>query len=338
MIKVVGEVNNLDEVANEILNFEPVYLPQGLSNPFKPGELMTAEHRSVFRVPTSLYDASMVEAREESGKVKKVFDLKTARGLMAANYDNCQATMTKLGEVGPEYQPLLNRDLIKTVRPVIESEFISAIGAGSINGGQKVFIQGRLFESEPVKGNVRHKHILFANAHDSSIAPSVAFTEIVVSCQNRLRLALSKAADKEVTKKLSIRHSSQVVKNFETLVELINLVTGEFMTYDERLKDLAKITIQDEAELRKIIRVIYGNIGRKGRTEDRIVEAFETCPGNELPGIKGTGLALHEAFTYFLTHKAGNVNTTSDTRVDNAYFLTANTKFMEKVDHAILTK
>ncbi len=330
MIKEVGTVKNFDEIANEILNFEPVYLPQGLSNPFKPGELMTAEHRSVFRVPTSLYDASL----DEKGK----FNLSTARGLMSANYDNCHDSMAKLGEVGPEYQPLLNRDLLKTVKSVMESEFITAMGAGAIHNGRKVFIQGRMYESEPVKGNVRHKHILFANAHDSSIAPSVAFTEVVVTCQNKLRLALSKKADKEVANKLSIRHSSKVADNFETLVELVNLVTGEFITYDERLKELAKITIESEDELRKIIRTIYGNVGRKGRTEDRIVEAFETAPGNDLPSIKGTGLALHEAFTYFLTHKAGNVNTTRDTLLDNAYFLTTNSKFMEKVDNTILTK
>jgi phage/plasmid-like protein (TIGR03299 family) len=321
------ESMSVADIQEKVLNFEPVYFPLGMTDPVTE-QIVQAEHRAVYRVPTSVFDASHVE--DEAGYEK--FSLKTCKGLISSNFDNCRESVVKLSEVGPSYNPLYNRDLLRITRPIWESGLVNLETAGTLFNGKKVWIQGKLTEYEPVKGDTRLGYLVAINAHDSSIAPGFVFTEVRVVCNNTYRLMM----DSKISRRLQVRHSSQVVENFEELAETLDMVNAQFLVHTEKLKKLAEITIQSEEQIRQICKVAYGVTERKGRTEDAIVEAFETAPGNNQEGIRGTGLALHEAFTYYLTHIAGNKNTTEDHRKDSNLFNTLNAKFVGKVDATIL--
>lgn len=327
----------LKQVLDGPLNFEPVYLPQTWNNPVSD-TVDQADHRTVLRVPRRLFEASL----NEVGQVN--LDLL----LTAIQAEEDRSGIVKIGEVGPNYTPLLNSQLVETVEPIANSGLVKLIGGGSILDGKKVFLQFQICEFEPVPGDIRVGKVLFANAHDSSIAPGAFFTETAVKCDNSLKLAMAKAA-----RRMQVRHSAKVFSEFQNLVEAIDLVKQGFKDQNDHLQELAKVKIEGEEHLRKIIRAAYrksviiadedGNEvteknERKGRTEDRLVELFVSAPGNEIEGINGTGLALHEAMTYFLTHEAGNTKTTSDSRLNSNLFLDQNRQLVDRLDSAILAQ
>lgn len=314
----------LKDVQEQVLTYEPVYFPMFNVCPMTGGRVQ-ADHKAVYRVPNEVFNAS---CDSEGG-----FSAEICRQLIAANFDNCHGKVVKLGEVGHSYHPLLNRELVRILTPLAESGLMEVDTALTLFNGLKVVVNFKLTEYEPIPGDVRLGYLVAMNAHDSSIAPGFAFTEIRVVCNNTLRLMMNS----KITKRLQIRHSRQVVANYEQLAETVDLVNAQFLVQADHLKDLAKITIQSEEQVRAIVRAVYGNAGtRKGRTEDTLVQAFETAPGNNMAGVRGTGLALHEAFTWFLTHEAGNIKTTQDHRIDSNVINTLNSKLIDTVDRTIL--
>lgn len=328
---------DLDDVLKIVFPWEPVYVPMGFTDPVT-GLATIADHRAVLSCPREIFELSheeTVKLNTETAETETIrtFSAKRFRGLVGNNYADLASKVTKIGEVGPSYKPLYNADLVNVLRPLVETGLTKVDTAGSIFGNRKVWISLKLVEYEPIPGDVRIAYLCAINAHDSSVSPGFVLTEVRVVCNNTFRLMLTSKLEGEL-RKLTTRHSSNVVQNMETLASTIDLVNARFIVHKEQLQNLAKITIESEEQIRKIARIVNGSdLAKETRNEDRIVELFETSAGNDMIGVRGTGLALHEAFTFWLSHEAGR---SQDSRDNKNMFLADNARFMDRVDSSIL--
>lgn len=332
------ESATLQIVHDKVLNFEPVYLPMGLTDPLT-GKIVRADHRAVYRVPNSIYDqcVDVIIDPEVPGRFHSTFDVPKMRQLISAAAEagtlNEQGVI-KIAEVGPAYTPLLNRDAIRLLQPIEDSGLVMVETGLTILNGQKVVLLFKIGEYEATPGDTRLMYLAFINAHDSSVSPGFVFTEVRVVCDNTRRQMM----DSKCSKRLQVKHTANVVQNFADLAETLDIVRREFRESALKLQALSRVTIRSEEHLRTLIREIYGNTTeRKGRLEDKLVELFETAKGNDMIGVKGTGLALHEAFTFYLSHEKGTSKSNPDQRMNDFYFSNDNLKLMTKVEDVLLS-
>ena len=159
----------------------------------------------------------------------------------------------ELGEVGTGYQLLTNSQMIDHVKPIFETGLLAVETAGSLFNGRKTWIMGKLTEYEPVPGDTRLGYVAFFNSHDGSTRAGWICTEVRIVCDNTRRLAMQSG----VSKVLSVKHTSGLTVNLEKIRDAINLLHGGFSATQEQLKELARITISTEDQIKKIVKVAF---------------------------------------------------------------------------------
>ena len=142
-----------------------------------------------------------------------------------------------LGVVGPRWTPLQNRDAFKVFEPLIDSGDMRLHTAGSLRGGERVWVlcQLGLENTEIVKNDEIAKFALLSNGHDGKLAVHFGFTPIRVVCANTESMARSSTASNLIR----VRHHRFVKNNVEKLRDIMNLANQEFEATAEQYRFLA---------------------------------------------------------------------------------------------------
>ena len=252
-----------------------------------------------------------------------------------------------LGVVGPDYEPLQNTDAMAWFQPFVDSGSIRLEAAGSLRGGKRVWVLGRVIGSaaDVVKRDRIDQFVLLANGHDGTMAIRCGFTGVRVVCQNTLTASLSDKA----SKLLRIRHTKNAGDALRGVQDVINVARAEFAATAEQYQFLASRGVENlEAYVKEVFTIkphrimavgaesdsdmlgrlglgakqetdeeALARLGMRSRLVTRISELAESGRGADVPGVRGTYWGAYNAVTEYLTHERGQ---SQDTRVDSAWF------------------
>ncbi|MCL2621153.1 MAG: DUF932 domain-containing protein [Defluviitaleaceae bacterium] len=109
-----------------------------------------------------------------------------------------------LGVVTDRYKIVQNEEAFAFTDALI-GEGVRYETAGSLQGGRRVWILGKLPDNYIIAGERIEPYMVFSNSHDGSAAIKVAMTPIRVVCQNTLNLAM-----KEAKRSWSTKHTGGV--------------------------------------------------------------------------------------------------------------------------------
>ena len=249
-----------------------------------------------------------------------------------------------LGEVGSDYTPLQNADLIEWFRPFLASGSARAECLGSLREGSRVYMLARCEgRGEVVPGDAVEAFLLLANSHDASLRVQVGFTPVRVVCANTLRAAMS---DKG-SKLLRLRHTSGLDLALETVQQTINVASRRFEATIDQYKALARSPCTDET-LDRYVRAVFeaprarvkieaervrvASIDTDTQAEaeaeaeaeafgarimPRVRALFEGGEGTEIPGVRGTLWGAYNAVSEYVQHERGR---SDDSRLNEALF------------------
>lgn len=225
-----------------------------------------------------------------------------------------------LGVVGPSYVPLQNVEAFNVFEPLIDSGELLLETAGSLKGGRKVWILARIAVDgkDVMKGDEVRPYVLLSNSHDGTQAVRIGYTPIRVVCWN----TLSASVNHKESKLIKVVHRGNVKENVEALRETMNLFKATFEASAADFKFLSKKSINSD-DLKKYVRIVVSPNKTDltfddepiTRTENRIVELFETGVGSNLHGDSWWG--AYNAINEYLMYEKGR---SADNRLDSVWF------------------
>lgn len=233
-----------------------------------------------------------------------------------------------LGVVGTGYRPLQNKSAFKFFDPFIEQGVVTLETAGSLKGGKRVWVLGRVQNghgsAEIVKGDEVKRYVLLANSHDGTMAIRTGFTCVRVVCNNTLQYAVNSRA----SKLLRVRHTENAEAALEKIRETMDLANQEFVASCEQMRSLARKGVVTE-DIKEYIRLVFQPkvvLPKEGeeveepckRIIENIIPLFE-AENDRMPdpNAKGTYWAAYNGITAYLSHERGR---TQDNRVDSLWF------------------
>jgi len=230
---------------------------------------------------------------------------------------------TILGVVSDRYQVLQNHEAFNFFNPLVESKLVNLEAAGSLQSGKRIWVLARISDNSDLKivgDDIIRKFILLSNSHDGTLAVRVGFTPVRVICANTLAMAHSSGESSLIR----LRHSKSVVKNLDSLRDIINLANQSFEATADQFRALARKQI-NSLDLRKYIKIVLGH----EKTEDKdlstraenqitnVIQLFNYGRGMDMVGVKGTAWAAYNAVTEYFTH---SISDNADKRYNSLWF------------------
>lgn len=231
-----------------------------------------------------------------------------------------------LGVVGSTYRVLQNIDAFKWFQPYLDSGEVELHTAGSLSGGSRVWVLAKI-KGEPVeivKDDSIEQYVLLSNAHDGSQAVRAGLTATRVVCANTMAAAHNAAS----SKLMRVRHSEKAGIALEKVRDSLNLARREFAATADGMRQMARYGVS-VADLNAYVREVFQpkvqlNVVDGAETSvtldnlvENIIPLFEKGRGNDLPGVKGTMWAAHNAVTEYLSHQRGR---NANNRVESLWF------------------
>jgi len=266
-----------------------------------------------------------VDKIKQSKKLKKVASLVPNRFVVVKT-----DTETPLGVVGNKYTALQNIEAFSFFDAVVGEKAAIYHTAGALGQGERIWILAKIPGLMKVKGtkdDVLEKYMLLCNGHDGSIQVMVCLTNVRVVCQNTMMMAIDGA--KNIFK---MRHTANMGERVEDVRETLGIVNKWYDDFNDKLGLLTHYNMKQ-----KDLDTFLQGMGfatdaesmekastREMNVKKKLIELFETGPGNELPGVKGTLWAAVNAVTDYVDHhktfrKDGN-GSTSMNRLNSVWF------------------
>ena len=263
--------------------------------------------------------------------------LVTAGGLKTDSFATVNSKSSEvLGVVGSKYQPLHNENAFQWFQPLIDSGDVKLETAGSLHGGKKVWIMGKIGSETVIKGNdTVEKYILLSNSHDGSSSIRVGFTPVRVVCQNTL--AASHASSE--SKLIRVRHTISADRNLAQLRGIMNLANATFEASVEKYRELASRQI-NRKDLEMYVKVVMGqgnvadeDISTRARNQiDEVLRCFEQGKGQQMKETKHTWWTAYNAVTEYLSYSA---SANDNARYDSLWFGANKSKSESALDLAL---
>lgn len=232
-----------------------------------------------------------------------------------------------LSVVGKNYKVVQPGEILEFFRNLVENAGFEIETAGALAGGKRVWAlakTGRVFLAAGDPSDRINAYLLLTTSYDKKFATTGQFTSIRVVCNNTLEWSLQQTDDvasgdgrvfrvphnsvfkaSEVQANLGILDTSW--KGFETLVEkLVNTPISKKVAV-EFFMDLMGYSEEDPQHA---VDHIY--------TVKKLLQSYETAPGQQLATARNTAWGLVNAVTYFTDHTRRASN--NGTRINSAWF------------------
>lgn len=215
--------------------------------------------------------------------------------------DNAQ-----LGTVGPDFTVKQNEDCFRFVDTLLEANGGSHYdSAGALGNGSKIWCAVRVPKADiqPVGGDLHQSYLVFATAHDGSMAHTVKLTTVRVVCQNTLNSALSEAGSM-----LRVKHTRNADARLENARHLMTGVVVDARALETKLAQLAQRKMT-RASMVTILNRLFpapkeenANTTRRENVLTSVLELYANNDGNAIPEIAGSAYNLLNAVTEYTDH------------------------------------
>lgn len=239
-----------------------------------------------------------------------------------------------LDTVGSDWIPVQNQQAFDFFHEYCEAGDMEMHTAGSLRGGQLVWVLAKVKESfELFKGDQVDSYLLFTNPHKFGQCLDVRFTPIRVVCNNTITLALESQVDRVVRK----NHRSSF--NANKVKETLGIATTKLAKYKEMAAFLGTRNYTEQ-KLKEYFSKTFPVIAydkekgpqRKEMSKNAVMalDIVHSQPGAEF--AEGTWWQAFNAVTYMLDHKVGR---TADNRLTSAWFGPNKSVKLQALDAAI---
>lgn len=235
-------------------------------------------------------------ARRPDGTVKEVNSCTIFRDI-----DNAE-----LGTVGPDFAIKQNADCFKFVDTLLEANGGSHYdSAGALGNGSKIWCAVRVPKAdiEVTTGDKHESYLVFATAHDGSMAHTVKLTSVRVVCQNTLNMALQDGGGM-----FRVKHTKSADARLDRAKGLMQGVTMDAAKLSEKLKALAARRMTRDS-MKTIFDRLFpapkeenANTTRRENVLAEVLALYEQNDNNAFPQIKGTAYNLLNAVTEYTDH------------------------------------
>jgi phage/plasmid-like protein (TIGR03299 family) len=234
-----------------------------------------------------------------------------------------------LGMASPDWNPVQNLDAFEFFDPIVSEGKGTYETAGSLRGGQVVWVLAKLSESFVVVGDdVVSSYLLLTNTFDGKSAVRARYTPIRVVCMNTLRAALTgferRAVDASAANvekhraqrkpkredAVSIRHVGDVKAKLAQAQELMGFAHKRAEETAEAYQAMARKQLQAAEIMDFLVELIPDNPEAKShkRTENmraEIMSLIDAGIGSNMPGVRGTLWGALNAVSEFYQHSRG---------------------------------
>jgi phage/plasmid-like protein (TIGR03299 family) len=209
----------------------------------------------------------------------------------------------KLGIVGASYVPVQNRDSFEFTDALVDEGLMRYHTAGSLRNGQRIWLLGKIGQSDILPKDVLDRYLLLWNTHDGSGALRALFTSVRVVCANTARIALTQGKGEGVY----LRHTTNIKNRLEKAKEVLGLANKEFDKFIDFAKELTRLKMTDSKFEKFSEFLIPDNpdIDSNTRAENSRLELtnlFTDGRGQEIIGVRGTGWAAYSAVVEFANY------------------------------------
>jgi phage/plasmid-like protein (TIGR03299 family) len=229
----------------------------------------------------------------------------------------------RLGVVGAKYQPVQNLEAFTFMDELAGEQSIRYHTAGSLRGGQRVWILAKFDSADIVPGDCVDKYLMLYNSHDGSSALRVLFTNVRVVCMNTARMALQEG----VGEGLAVRHTLNLASRLKAARDVLGIARVQSAEFNEFARALANLPLNAH-KLQAFVTALVpiDDAKQAGRTiarQNDLKALFEAGRGNDLPGVRGTAWAAYNAVTEYTTWKQASRGTEAErqaSRFESALF------------------
>jgi phage/plasmid-like protein (TIGR03299 family) len=236
-----------------------------------------------------------------------------------------------LGVVSADYKVVQPKTILEFFRDLVGSAGLEIETAGTMFGGKKLWAMAHVSGSDHPVADARDKmkmNLLLATSLDGSLATTGMWIATRVVCNNTIRIGLSETDALRV----KVRHSTEFdagkvqkelgLKAAETIYERAMREMREMADKRMRESDVilttARLVAPDYDELKPEDQKKVLN--RKPVQTISQLALDRKAMGSEYDGTDGTVWQWLNATTQYVDHLSGKANTTTDNRMQSAWF------------------
>ena len=208
-----------------------------------------------------------------------------------------------LGGVQGKYEVLQNVDAFQFMDNLAGPEnLVRYHTAGALQGGKHIWLLAEVLglTIEPVPGDRTDPYVLLVNGHDGRMPLKALFTSVRVVCQNTLNMALASSKNG-----ITIRHTGDIQGKVKEAQKVLGFARKNFEAYGEVAGQLITqpMTVKTwKAFIDTIIPLKHDEDVRVKNVHEVLTELFESGPGTDIPGVRGTAWGALQAVTDFTAH------------------------------------
>lgn len=167
-----------------------------------------------------------------------------------------------------QFLPWQNHEAFAFLDSLVEDGIMRYESAGSIYGGQQVFILARMAEDWEVQGEKHVSYILVNHSHDIAHTIRILPTEVRVICKNTLQMALSGGEARVIDK---IFHRATLGAKLAEAKELLAVTTASTRRLQKFLEKAAKV--------------------KAAKLVDPVLRSVLNLPVDQYPDLSGDGVS-----------------------------------------------
>jgi len=228
-----------------------------------------------------------------------------------------------LGRCGKVYTPIQNAEAFRFADGVVGSKEGHYETAGSLRGGERIWLLMNLKGKLNVKGEEIAEYLTLTNSHDGYNACQMFFTPVRVVCMNTLRMAISGA-----TGSFYARHTTNVHDKIGEAKEILGFANKFFDKWLEQANAMAMKQLPP-AQMPLLLAAAFGTTGAVDVQKvyaptqfkmDRIRELAEVGKGMGNPAIKGTIWQAYNAVAEYADYERPYRNPNPEARLNGTWF------------------
>ena len=241
-----------------------------------------------------------------------------------------------LTNVGADWNPVQNEEAFQFFADYCAAGDMEMHTAGSLRGGESVWVLAKVNESFDVLSDDRvDSFLLFSNPHQYGKTINVRFTPIRVVCNNTLTLSLNSTSKNEV------RLNHRRTFNPDLVKDQLGIAHEKFAIY----RDMSRFLASKRAKTSDLVqyfnnvfplsaatakKTTVSTIDDLSRTAKTAFEVMETQPGAQYAA--GSWWQAINTVTYMTDHVLGR---SADTRLQSAWFGVNQTKKVDALNLAM---